>query len=80
MNGRGSHERTGQLAHPAAPTRASRRWGSPTRTTVILIGFLAMAGALLLEDHRGHVLGPLLYVLAVAAVLVCVFGHRHTGR
>lgn len=42
-------------------------------------GFLVIAGFFLIEEHRAHVLGALPYVLGLAGLLFCIFGHRHAG-
>ncbi|HVV85902.1 MAG TPA: DUF2933 domain-containing protein [Kofleriaceae bacterium] len=75
MNGCGSHEHTGHDAEHAERSRPARRWGPLTTTTVVLIGFLGVAGAFLFEEHRGHALGAFPYLLLVAAMFFCMFGH-----
>jgi hypothetical protein len=49
-----------------------------SRMAIVLIGFLAIAGALLFTEHRAHVLGVLIYV----PILLCVFMHMfmHGGH
>ena len=42
-------------------------------------GFVLIAGFLLFEEHRAHVLGALPYILGLAGLLFCIFGHRHAG-
>jgi hypothetical protein len=45
----------------------------------IFSAFALIAGFLLLEEHRAHVLGAVPYVLGVAGLVFCIFGHRHAG-
>ena len=42
-----------------------------SRAALVLIGFIVLAGALLLTEHRAHVLGALLWLLPLA----CLFMH-----
>ena len=41
--------------------------------------FVVIAGFFLFEEHRAHVLGALPYILGIAGLLFCIFGHRHAG-
>lgn len=41
--------------------------------------FLSIGAFLLLEEHRAQMLGALPYVLGLAAMMFCIFGHRHAG-
>jgi hypothetical protein len=48
----------------------------------VLIGFLIIAGALLLTEHRAHVLGLLIWLPLLACPLMHIFmhgGHGHHG-
>ena len=49
------------------------------RSTLVLIGFLLIAGFFLLIEHRAHVFGILPFVLLAACPLLHIFGHRHGG-
>ena len=51
---------------------------------LVLTGFLAIAGALLLTEHRAHVLGLLVWLPLLACPLMHYFmhgghGHQHGG-
>jgi Protein of unknown function (DUF2933) len=51
---------------------------------LVLTGFLVIAGALLLTEHRAHVLGLLVWLPLLACPLMHVFmhgghGHHHGG-
>ncbi len=48
-----------------------------SRATIVLIFFLAVAGALLLTEHRAHVLGVLVYLPLLACPLMHFFMHGH---
>jgi len=51
-----------------------------TPSGIALVGFLVVAGVLLLTEHRAHVLGALPYLLLLACPLLHVFhhhGHAH---
>lgn len=54
------------------------------RTGIVLLGFLAIAGALLFTEHRAHVLGLLIWLPLLACPLMHLFmhhgghGHRHS--
>lgn len=78
MNGCGSHEHTGQHSEHGGHAPPARRWSLPT--TVALVGFLAIAGFFLLEEHWAHMQGALPYLLVVAAMFFCMFGHGHGGH
>lgn len=49
------------------------------RAGIALIGFLAIAGALLLTEHRWHVLGVLIWLPLLACLLLHVFMHGGHG-
>jgi peptidoglycan/LPS O-acetylase OafA/YrhL len=46
---------------------------------VVLLGFLAIAGALLFTEHRAHVLGLLVWLPLLACPLMHIFMH-HGGH
>ena len=53
-----------------------------SRASLVLIGFLVIAGALLFTEHRAHVLGLLIWLPLLACPLMHVFmhgGHGHHG-
>lgn len=41
--------------------------------------FFLICSFFLIAEHRAHVLGALPYVLGLAALAFCIFGHRHAG-
>ena len=46
----------------------------------LLFGAFVLIGSFFLfEEHRAHMLGALPYVLGLAALVFCMFGHRHGG-
>ena len=55
-----------------------------SRAGLALIGFLAITGALLLTEHRWHVLGVLIWLPILACPLLHMFMHGghggHDGR
>jgi hypothetical protein len=54
---------------PTSPARAG--W----RTSLALLGFLAIAAFFLLSEHRAHALGILPFVLLLLCPLLHFFGH-----
>jgi hypothetical protein len=52
-----------------------------TKSGIVLIGFLLVAGFFLLTEHAAHVYGVLPYLLILACPLMHLFhhhgGHRH---
>ena len=52
-------------------------WGS--RVGLVAIAFLAIVGALLLAEHRAHVLGLAPYLLILACPLMHIFMHHGHG-
>jgi len=44
---------------------------------LVLLGFLAIAGALLFTEHRAHVLGLLIWLPLLACPLMHFFMHGH---
>lgn len=49
------------------------------RTSIALIGFLAIAGFFLFAEHRAHLFGALPYLLILACPLLHIFGHGGHG-
>ena len=47
---------------------------------IVLIGFLAIGGALMFTEHRAHVLGALIYVPLLVCPLMHFFMHGHGGH
>ena len=53
-----------------------------SRMGLVLVGFLAIAGALLFTEHQAHVLGLLIWLPLLACPLMHLFmhgGHGHHG-
>ena len=50
-----------------------------TKTGIVLIGFLLVAGFFLLTEHTAHVFGVLPYLLILACPLMHLF-HHHGGH
>ena len=50
-----------------------------SRMGLVLIGFILIAGALLLTEHRAHVLGVLIYLPILACPLMHFFMHGGHG-
>lgn len=51
-----------------------------SRTGLVLIGFLLIAGFFLVTEHRAHVLGVLPYVLVALCPLLHYLGHKGHGH
>ena len=54
-----------------------------SKASLVLVGFLIIAGALLFTEHRAHVLGLLIWLPLLACPLMHVFmhgGHGHGGH
>jgi len=55
-----------------------------TKSGIVLIGFLIVAGFFLLTEHTAHVFGGLPYLLILACPLMHFFhhhgGHGHHGK
>jgi len=58
--------------------RLARRWLS--RSNLLLLGFLVIAGALLLTEHRAHTIAALPWVLLGLCLVLHFFGHRGHGN
>ncbi len=50
-----------------------------SRTGLVLLGFLAIGGALLFTEHRAHVLGALILLPLLACPLMHLFMHGGHG-
>jgi DUF2933 family protein len=64
--------------HPQHPDQ-SRGGFLTSRMGLVLLGFLAIAGALLFTEHRAHVLGALIYVPLLLCPLMHFFMHGGHG-
>ena len=51
-----------------------------SRAGLVLLGFLAIAGALLFTEHRAHVLGALIYLPIFICLLMHFFMHGGHGH
>ena len=60
--------------------RAPEGLSLKSRGGLVLIGFLAIAGALLFTEHRAHVLGFLVWLPLLACPLMHVFMHGGPGH
>jgi hypothetical protein len=58
--------------------QANRPWWR-TRSGIILLGFLVVAGFFLFTEHRAHVFGALPYLLILACPLMHLFMHHGHG-
>lgn len=70
--------------HSGLRERPQEGMPAKARAGLVLIGFLAIAGALLFTEHRAHVLGLLVWLPLLACPLMHVFmhgghGHHHGG-
>jgi drug/metabolite transporter (DMT)-like permease len=58
----------------------SREKAAPGTVWWLLFGaFFLICSLFWFEEHRAHVLGALPYLLGLAALMFCIFGHRHAG-
>ena len=60
--------------------RAERGWSVKSRAALVLVGFLAIGGALLFTEHRAHVLGLLIGLPLLACPLMHFFMHGGHGH
>ena len=68
------------LSHEHAENRGSLDRRIPSaRFGLVLIGFLIIAGALLLTEHRAHVFGLLIWLPILACPLMHIFMHGGHG-
>ncbi len=51
-----------------------------SRSGLVLLGFLAIAGALLFTEHRAHVLGALIWLPLLLCPLMHLFMHGKHGK
>ena len=51
-----------------------------SRTGLVLLGFIVIAGALLFTEHRAHVLGALIYLPLLLCPLMHFFMHSGHGH
>lgn len=68
--------------HSGHQEHAREGMSSKSKTAIVLIGFLLIAGGLLFTEHRAHVLGLLIWLPLLACPLMHVFmhgGHGHHG-
>ena len=66
--------------HDHSGNRSPRRASSMGwRAGLVLTGFLAITGALLLTEHRAHVLGLLIWLPLLACPLMHFFMHGGNG-
>lgn len=68
------------LHDPSSPEGPPSRISPRLRMGLALAGFLVIAGALLLTEHRAHVLGALIYVPLLLCPLLHVFMHGGHGK
>ena len=50
-----------------------------SRAGLVMLGFLVIAGALLLTEHRAHVFGVLIWLPLLACPLMHIFMHHGHG-
>ena len=66
------------------PTQAAGTVGAPswwrTRTGIAVIGFALVGAFYVLQEHWGHTLGALPYLLILACPLMHLFMHRGHHR
>jgi hypothetical protein len=62
--------------HHEGPTRGGFL---TSRTGLLFLGFAVIAGALMLTEHRAHVLGALIYLPLLLCPLMHIFGHGGHG-
>ncbi|HEU4727755.1 MAG TPA: DUF2933 domain-containing protein [Kofleriaceae bacterium] len=67
------------VARSGVMTTRDRTPRLPAAGLLVFGAFVVIAGFFLFEEHRAHVLGALPYILGVAGLLFCIFGHRHAG-
>ncbi|UFW46517.1 MULTISPECIES: DUF2933 domain-containing protein [Bradyrhizobium] len=71
--------------HPGYQERPQEGMSTKAKAGLVLLGFLAIAGALLFTEHRAHVIGLLIWLPLLACPLMHFFmhgghGHHHGGR
>ena len=68
--------------HSGYQEHAQKGMSVKSKSGLVLIGFLIIAGGLLFTEHRAHVLGLLVWLPLLACPLMHVFmhgGHDHHG-
>jgi Protein of unknown function (DUF2933) len=68
--------------HYGSEDRSPESMSTKSKTGLVLIGFLIIAGALLFTEHRAHVLGLFIWLPIIACPLMHLFmhgGHGHHG-
>ena len=70
--------------HPGHPPGSQEGMSTKAKAGMVLLAFLAIAGALLFTEHRAHVLGLLVWLPLLACPLMHFFmhgghGHHHGG-
>ena len=70
--------------HPGYRERPQVGMSTKVKAGMVLLGFLAITGALLFTEHRAHVLGLLVWLPLLACPLMHFFmhgghGHHHGG-
>lgn len=66
--------------HSGHQEEARQGMSVKSRTRLVLIGFLVIAGALLFTEHRAHVLGALIWLPLLACPLMHIFMHGGNGH
>ncbi len=61
------------------PLKANSRSRIPSRSGLALLGFLAIAGFFLWEEHEAHILGVLPFALLLLCPLLHLFMHGGHG-
>lgn len=63
--------------HDRGPSSHGSFWTS--RSFIVWLAFLLIAGFLLVSEHRAHILGAALWLLILACPLLHIFGHGGHG-
>ena len=63
--------------HDRGPSSHGSFWTS--RSLILWLAFLLIAGFLLVSEHRAHILGASLWLLLLACPLLHIFGHGGHG-
>ena len=66
-------------AEPAGASRDGRSF-LRSRTGLVLVGFLVIAGFFLVTEHTAHVFGVLPFILLLACPLLHLFLHGRHGE
>jgi hypothetical protein len=65
--------------HDHSDERPARGNFFTSRLGLVFLGFAIIAGALMLTEHRAHVLGALIYIPLLLCPLMHIFGHGGHG-